>query len=333
MSDNFWDTVNAEPEGEGAPPAVVPEPIEPLAPFSLSSPREPRTKYTASLSDFPVSVWDSENDAREIIDWFNEERKKQGRRELDFEFFQRTTDVHSFDSKNDARQFLELALDILNDHEGRIENQSPGSWAATDPQWMKEYEKGAVMWANMAAAVGFTVVLIFGVVSGLLVSVALSGEWSGRDWPTAEAQIIEFDEWIETSCGDDGCSDTQYARASFELHCTFDVEADEFVCGGIPHENADTVLFEHSYNSGFFEHAPVHYMLEHLTDSETHTVAYNPNDPSQVDLRPGFQINWEWFIPIVIPMLFLIGISKAGNVSVKDGMKSLRAMMKGELEV
>nr|ADD96316.1 hypothetical protein [uncultured organism MedDCM-OCT-S08-C256] len=160
---------------------------------------------------------------------------------------------------------------------------------------------------------------------------------SGRkDWPTGEAQIIEFEEWIETECGDEGCSDTQYAKATFELHCLSPYSPEsamnrEYVCGGEATE--DTVMFEHEYHSGFFEHAPVNYMIEHLTDAETHTVAYNPADPNEVDLRPGFQINWEWLIPVVIPLFILLAIAKANNISVKSGYASIVGVMKGDVEV
>ena len=338
MSDNFWDTVGAEPaeKEESSPPAAKTE--QTLSPFSPSLPTDSKPKYTASLSDFPVTKWDSESDAHQIIHWFNQERIKQGRSELSYKFFQRTTDVYSFDSENDAKQFLELALDILNDDEGVIENQVLTGWASErDPQWTEDFENGATIWGNIAAALAFTVVLIFGIVSGMIVSVALFSEYSAQDWPTGEAQIVEFEEWVETSCSDDGgCSDTQYAMAVFELHCTHvvvDGGPDDYVCGGSPHENADTIMFEHSYESGFFAHAPVHYMMNNLPGSETHTVAYNPHDQSQVDLRPGFQINWEWFLPVIIQVFIILVISKAENVSVKEGFANMRGVMTGQIEV
>ena len=339
MSDNFWDTVAAESaeKEESSPAAAKPE--QTLSPFPPALPTESKPKYTASLSDFPVEEWGSKSDALHIIHWFNQERIKQGRSELNFKFFKRTTGVYSFDSENDARQFLELALDILNDDEGSIENQNNGSWASKrDPQWTEDFENGSDIWGNIAAALAFTVVLIFGIVSSMIVSVALFNEYSAQDWPTGEAQIIEFEEWEETSCNDEGggCTDTQYAKAIFELHCTLVVSdggPNQYVCGGFPDENADTIMFEHSYQSGFFAHAPVHYMINNLVDSETHTVAYNPYDPSQVDLRPGFQINWEWFLPVIIPVFIVLVIAKAENVSVKEGFASMRGVMTGQIEV
>jgi hypothetical protein len=52
-----------------------------------------------------------------------------------------------------------------------------------------------------------------------------------------------------------------------------------------------------------------------------------------VDLRPGFQINWEWFVPVIIPFVILLVIAKAKNVSVKSGYVSLVGIMKGDVEV
>lgn len=343
MSENFWDTVDTEPEVGTKPQSVTPATPEPVfasndveSPFVGQRQSESIEKYDASLADFPVAVWDSKNDAKEIISWFNGERFKQGKETLDFQYFRRATNISEFNSRHDAQTFLDLALGILNEEIPIDREIQYGGWMQdANPQWMEEYEESAGMWANIAAAVGFTFVLVFFMVATTLVSIALIHESERQDWPTGEAQVVEFEEWVETSCGDDGCSDTQYAKATFQLHClspsSEGAVSSEYVCGGDETEN--TVMFEHEYNSGFFEHAPVAYMMEQLTGAETHTVAYNPVNPSEVDLRPGFQINWEWFVPVVIPLFILLVITKAENVSVKSGYASLVGIMKGEVEV
>lgn len=344
MSDNFWDTVNAEPKvtenTEVAPPAAgdsVFTQVDPAFPPEEQLPAPFAKKYSASLSDFPVGEWDSRNDVEHIVSWFNDEQRKLGKETLDFLYFKRAAGVSSIDSKHDAQKILNLALDILNEKISIDKNIQLRGWMQdTDPQWTEEYEQSAGMWANIAAAAGFTLVLVFFIVATTIFSVSLIHESGRKDWPTGEAQIIEFEEWIETECGDEGCSDTQYAKATFELHCLSPYSPEsamntEYVCGGEATE--DTVMFEHEYHSGFFEHAPVNYMIEHLTDAETHTVAYNPADPSEVDLRPGFQINWEWLIPVVIPLFILLAIAKANNISVKSGYASIVGIMKGDVEV
>ena len=344
MSDNFWDTVDTESKvaekTEVAPPVAgdsVFTQVEPAFSTEEQTPSPFANKYSASLSDFPVNYCDSKNDASFIIDWFNDERRSQGKKTLDFQYFRRATEVSEFDSEHDAQKFLDLALGILNEEIPIDEEIQFGGWMQdANPQWDEEYEKSAGMWANIFAASGFTLILIFFIVAATMFSVSLTHESGRQDWPTGTAQIIEFKEWIETECGDDGCSDTQYAKATFELHCltpyspgkTF---APEYVCGGEATE--DTVVFKHEYNSGFFEHVPANYMIEHLTGAETHTLAYNPNDPSEVDLQPGFQINWEWFVPVIIPFVILLVIANAKNVSVKSGYASLFGIMKGDVEV
>ena len=343
MSDNFWDTVDTESkdaEKTEVAATVAEDSVFTQSDAAFSTEEVPvplAKKYSRTLSDFPVNYWDSRNDASLIIGWFNSKRGSQGKKTLDFHYFRRATEISEFDSEHDAQKFLDLALGILNEEIPVDEEIQFGGWMQdTNPQWTEEYEQSAGMWANIATAGSFTLTLIFFIVATTMFSVSLINESGRQDWPTGEAQIIEFEEWIETECGDDGCSDTQYARATFELHCltpyspakTF---GPEYVCGGEATE--DTEMFKHEYNSGFFEHVPANYMIEHLTDAETHTVAYNPNDPSEVDLRPGFQINWEWFVPVIIPFVILLVIAKAKNVSVKSGYASIVGLMRGDIEV
>ena len=342
MEDNFWDTVADAPEEEPAAPVQAPsdsaDAFTPSAPafdgaHSWPESVDSRRVYTAQLSDFEVATWDSENDAQEIIDWFNGERSKQGEATpLGLKFFKEATDIYSFNSKADARAFLALALGILNGKVNIDENGELQDWVSGQrPQWMKQYEAKSMMWANIGAAFVFTLMLAFVVISGSILAVSLLDQKSGEDWPTGEAQIVYFEEWVETSCGDDGCSDTQYAEAKFELHCIEDRMVDSWVCGG--NATANTTMFEHDYHSGFFEHAPVMYMIDHLDGEETHVIAYNPADPTDVDLRPGFQMNWEWLIPVLIPCGALLVLVRTQHFDVKGGFANLLGLLKGELEV
>ena len=341
MSDNFWDNVEANTEQEPTAPAITPQesetvfPIPPVAeapPSSFQFERRQK-RYNAKLSDFDVSKWDSENDAQELVDWFNQEYTKQGGGEKTVQFFMEAGDISNFDSKSDAKTILALALGILNgnievDQNGNLNGWEPGY----NPQWMKEYEAGATMWAGIGAASVFTLLTIFVLVSGTILAMSMLDEKEGEDWPTGEAQIVYFDEWVETSCdGEGGCSDTQYAEATFRMHCTQSAEALLWTCGG--NATTDTTAFFHTYESGFFEHAPVAYIIEKAAGEETITIAYNPNNPGDVDLRPGFQMNWEWLLPVLIPCAVLLVIARNPNVSVKEGFVSIKALLRGELEV
>ncbi len=341
MKDNFWDTVADAPEKEPSAPAIVP--TDSAEVFAPSTPAFERARssvetvdtgrvYTARLSDFDVSVWDSENDAQDIVDWFNKEYVKQGGSEKSVDFFKDATDIYDFNSMADAKTFLALALGILNGKVEIDENDRLQDWNSGEhPQWMKQYEAKATMWAGIAAAFAFTFILAFVLITGSILAMSLLDEKDGEAWPTGEAQIVYFEEWVETSCGDDGCSDTQYAEAKFELHCIEDRMVDSWVCGG--NATANTTMFEHDYHSGFFEHAPVWYMIDQLDGEETHAISYNPADPTEVDLRPGFQMNWEWLIPVLIPFGALLVLARNRHFNVKEGYVSFWGLLKGDLEV
>ena len=62
-----------------------------------------------TLKDFPVSVWDSKNDAQEIVDWYNfksgESQSVSG--------FLKECNISSFSSKSDAQVLLGYAKELL----------------------------------------------------------------------------------------------------------------------------------------------------------------------------------------------------------------------------
>ena len=62
-----------------------------------------------TLEDFPVSVWDSNNDAQEIVDWYN--HKSRERKSVDD--LLKECNISSFNSKSDARVLLAHAKELL----------------------------------------------------------------------------------------------------------------------------------------------------------------------------------------------------------------------------
>ena len=62
-----------------------------------------------SLEDFPVSVWDSKNDAQEIVDWYN---SKSGENRSVDDILEECS-ISSFDSKSDARVLLAFVKELL----------------------------------------------------------------------------------------------------------------------------------------------------------------------------------------------------------------------------
>jgi hypothetical protein len=64
---------------------------------------------SVTLRDFPVSNWDSENDAQEIVDWYN---RKSGEDKTVSDFME-LCEVTKFDSRNDAQKLLDAAMLFL----------------------------------------------------------------------------------------------------------------------------------------------------------------------------------------------------------------------------
>ena len=82
---------------------------------------------SVTLRDFPVSNWDSENDAQEIVDWYN---RKSGEDKTVSDFME-LCEVTKFDSRNDAQKLLDAAmlfLETINQQEESGENQSEEWW-------------------------------------------------------------------------------------------------------------------------------------------------------------------------------------------------------------
>ena len=78
---------------------------------------------SVTLRDFPVSNWDSENDAQEIVDWYN---RKSGEDKTVSDFME-LCEVTKFDSRNDAQKLLDAAmlfLETINQQEESGENRS-----------------------------------------------------------------------------------------------------------------------------------------------------------------------------------------------------------------
>jgi hypothetical protein len=44
-------------------------------------------------------------------------------------------------------------------------------------------------------------------------------------------------------------------------------------------------------------------------------------------------MNWEWLLPVLIPCAILLMIARNPNMSVKEGFVSIKALLRGELEV
>ncbi|MDA8818628.1 hypothetical protein N9N11_02495, partial [Candidatus Poseidoniales archaeon] len=182
-------------------------------------------------------------------------------------------------------------------------------------------------------SLAFTAVLIAGI---FFVTLLVSGtleDHSMKDMPQVEATLLEMNSYTETSCSDDGgCTDTLYVEALLVLHCANE-EGDTWACG--PEKSEASFPFYFRYDSGFFEPVPA----EHMDQSEyqeTHTVAYDPMDPTRVDLQPGFQFNFEWAIPVFMVLVASFVVGRAlyrSDSSIKDGYSNLFKLATGKIGI
>ena len=216
-----------------------------------------------------------------------------------------------------------------------LEKEEGESWQGSDHDqaWVDDMGEGAAVWASIGLSLAFTVVLFAGIFFGTLLASGTFEDHSMKDMPQVEARLLEMSSYTETSCSEDGgCSDTLYVEALLVLHCTNE-EGDTWVCG--PEKSEGSFPFYFTYDSGFFEPVPAEHMDE-SAEQETHTVAYDPMDPTRVDLQPGFQFNFEWAIPVFFVLCAGFGVGRSihrSDYSLKDGYSNLYGLMTGKVEV
>ena len=207
------------------------------------------------------------------------------------------------------------------------------SWGGQHDSVRVDVEISSEVWKSIGLSLAFTAVLIAGI---FFVTLLVSGtleDHSMKDMPQVEATLLEMNSYTETSCSDDGgCTDTLYVEALLVLHCANE-EGDTWACG--PEKSEASFPFYFRYDSGFFEPVPA----EHMDQSEyqeTHTVAYDPMDPTRVDLQPGFQFNFEWAIPVFMVLVACFVVGRAlyrSDSSIKDGYSNLFKLATGKIGI
>ncbi|MBT5122360.1 MAG: hypothetical protein HOM38_06510 [Euryarchaeota archaeon] len=207
------------------------------------------------------------------------------------------------------------------------------SWGGQHDSVRDDVEISSEVWKSIGLSLAFTAVLIAGI---FFVTLLVSGtleDHSMKDMPQVEATLLEMNSYTETSCSDDGgCTDTLYVEALLVLHCANE-EGDTWACG--PEKSETSFPFYFRYDSGFFEPVPA----EHMDQSEyqeTHTVAYDPMDPTRVDLQPGFQFNFEWAIPVFMVLVASFVVGRAlyrSDSSLKDGYSNLFKLATGKIGI
>jgi len=199
--------------------------------------------------------------------------------------------------------------------------------------WFDDKEAGAGIWASIGLSLAFTVVIFAGIFFVTLLASGTFEDHSMKDMPQVEARLLEMSSYTETTCSEDGgCSDTLYVEALLVLHCTEEAGS-TWACG--PEKSERSFPFYFTYDSGFFEPVPAEHMDE-SAEQDTHTVAYDPMDPTRVDLQPGFQFNFEWAIPVFFVLCAGFAVGRAihrSDYRLKEGYINLYKLMTGKIRV
>ena len=148
-------------------------------------------KITATLADFPVDNWNSKKDAKHIVDWYNDLAKEREIEQLSFREFMNMTGNRHFDSINDAQDFLDFALMMLNSSE-------------SDREWHhSQTQPGQGTWAGLA--IFWVITLVVCTVSAFVtmwIVGDITADLDTNDWTPVEGVIT--DSGVDTSWDDEG---------------------------------------------------------------------------------------------------------------------------------
>jgi len=150
-------------------------------------------KITATLADFPVNNWDSNNDVQHIVDWYNDLADKRGIERLSFREFMNMTGHSHFDSNwyMIAQDFLGFALMMLNEEEA--DREAHGS----------QTQLGEGTWTGLAIFWIITlVVCTASVFAGVWIVGAITADLGTSEWTPVKGVITESG--VDTSQSDEG---------------------------------------------------------------------------------------------------------------------------------
>ena len=234
-----------------------------------------------------------------------------------------TFEIQPSPEVKEGSQWSELEKEDGEDSQGSGNTQA----------WFDDKEADAGIWASIGLSLAFTVVIFAGIFFVTLLASGTFEDHSMKDMPQVEARLLEMSSYTDTICNEDGgCSDTLYVEALLVLHCTNE-EGDTWACG--PEKSERSFPFYFTYDSGFFEPVPAEHMDE-SAEQDTHTVAYDPMDPTRVDLQPGFQFNFEWAIPVFFVLCAGFAVGRAihrSDYRLKEGYINLYKLMTGKIRV
>tara|TARA_B100000459_G_scaffold136641_1_gene93345 strand:+ start:4131 stop:4997 length:867 start_codon:yes stop_codon:yes gene_type:complete len=181
MSDNFWDQLPENDSKEKGDDSS----------FKNIDSQRSETKIHVTLDEFPVGTWNSDNDARFIVDWYNANRVSENKKTL--EFFKAGSGVESIYSRSQAQKLLDFTIHTL---------EQEGCTVWESPQSSIEISAGAKIgslffgwgFAGIWCTVSFVAVFFVG--GPVLADLGTS------DWNATNGVII--DSGVDTSSGSEG---------------------------------------------------------------------------------------------------------------------------------
>ena len=253
-------------------------------------------KITATLEDFPVNNWDSNNDAQLIVDWYNERRGKWPKKSLND--FLITCEISNFDSINDARQLLDYAIMLLNASDEMREWDRRNR--ALEQLGLPEHLHGS----GLIFIWFFTIVWCGGsLIATVLMGGALVADLGTSEWTPVDGEVTDSGVDTEVSSDSEGGSSTTYCLW-VEYEYVFENRSYD---GDMVSYSKDGSCSSSDSNAD-----------QDYPPGENITVYVNPENPDEAVLLAGWAgVDWFMLVFIVFPLsgIFLLWIAIKASIN------------------
>ena len=180
MSDNFWD-VKLNEKDESAERAKEDD--------SQRKVTTPVPKIEVDLADFPVNTWDSDNDANEIVDWYNQNRLASEGKTL--EEFKQLSGMKRISSTRDAQKLLDTVITTLQDE---------GCTAWDKPNQLPEFgTRGAKIGGLLGGWVFAIIWCSVSLIATVLIGGPVLSDLGTEDWTATDGTIIDSGVTVSSS--------------------------------------------------------------------------------------------------------------------------------------
>ena len=180
MSDNFWD-VKLNEKDESAERAKEDD--------SQRKVTTPVPKIEVDLADFPVNTWDSDNDANEIVDWYNQNRLASEGKTL--EEFKQLSGMKRISSTRDAQKLLDTVITTLQDE---------GCTAWDKPNQPPEFgTRGAKIGGLLGGWVFAIIWCSISLIATVLIGGPVLSDLGTEDWTATDGTIIDSGVTVSSS--------------------------------------------------------------------------------------------------------------------------------------